>query len=181
MKSAIASTSPNMSMRSRGENERAWLQTSKFIFFCQLLIPATPFEFQHKQDAFVFRLKGRKEPLEPLEHSKVEWRLDGDAAALVPCKEEGNVFMQIVLQLLLWTCFIIKFQPLSPAHTQAAACIFSLYERLPQYVFAVWTCTLRLTGDFQLRPGVTNWFICLQLFVSAGAASLIKLQWTKNR
>lgn len=40
---------------------------------------------------------------------------------------------------------------------------------------------IRLTEDFQLHPGVTKWFICLQLSVSAGAAMLIKLEWTKDR
>lgn len=46
----------------------------------------------------MFRLTGRKEPLE---NSEREWRLDGDVEALVPCKEEGNVFIQIDFQLLL--------------------------------------------------------------------------------
>lgn len=79
------------------------------------------------------------------------------------CKEEENVFMQIVLQLLLWTCFIIKFQPFSPAHTQAAVSVFFRFMSIclsTSYRFDVY---IRLTGDFQLRPGVTKWFICLLL------------------
>lgn len=55
----------------------------------------------------------------------------GIKSARVALNEEENVFIQIALQLLLWNCFIMTFQPFPSAHAQSEVCIISLYERLP--------------------------------------------------